>query len=254
MDAPETIGGTGKVATPWAIEAYKTYLFRKGNRSVKDIEAMRAGHPIDVSDLDVEIAALEKTIVMCHKLSLPTWEEINKLKGLKGLRDRLYGTTWPSMADLKQAAQTPLKDQQKAAELAKAHAELQELKLANTAWYAPPKPPSTPHKAWAAAKPKVVNAPVKIGATVGRSKLDQEWIMRIGIASNLNVSILQENGGLGSLATLRCKVCSCAYYLNGNEMGYTTSLPERIETFCRTHRHEPKSAPAPAGRLFRDED
>lgn len=283
MDATATTGGTGKdwinaavsklvtmaddakVASPSAVDAYKTYLYRRGNRSVKDIESCKAGQPIDLSELEKDIAATEATLWMCQQSELPAWDIEYKLKGLRAMRDQLVGRTWPSLEHIKAQAKAELENKKqesynKTVLLAAAKAELAQQKTKNG-----PKCPDPVKKlggktvySGKMAIPKILPLKPKppVSADLVRLKIEQEWLMRVGMLSNCNVTILQYTVvSQPSLEVmLKCKVCSSTKDVANSAVSSTNVLTESIEQFCRDHRHEPQQAAQPKGRLFRDED
>lgn len=257
-----------KIASPQAADAYKTYLYRKGHRTVSQIESIKPGQMIDLSVLESDIEHTEKIISMCEKVDLPSYEEQYKIKGLKALHEQVSGRMWPSFADIKQEIEAAQANGD-FAEAAK-KLELQKLQLAwskaqlnqqTTSNFLPdPKPGKKglstgvyKYPIQMLPKLKANPAPKTTEMGLGRSQIEQEWIMRVGVASNCNISIVQTNT-YATNAELRCKVCGSVKTVATNLIVRVTVLTDDLERFCREHRHNQVAlAGGPTGRKFRDD-
>lgn len=244
-----------------AVDAYRTYLFRNGKKTVSQIEAIKPGQIIPLDDLEHDIAIVQKTIQTVEKFGMPAAEEKAKLKGLLNLKAGLLNQ--PSSFIAKEVKTPPgkkmnvfgfLEPDDKAlptAESAPAPKVGYNVKLGVTK-----KNPIL------MVKPQPVKKAVSIMAA--GASLTQELLMQIGMLANGNVLIYQTMGAVskyGEHLTLRCKQCGTDKHLDDTlSLVSSHAVTDEIAAFCKLHRHEPGvpdgPAPAPqeAGRFFRDEE
>lgn len=94
----------------------------------------------------------------------------------------------------------------------------------------------------------------KVQMSIGKAYVDQEFIMRMGMMSNCNVSIHKHmDGSYFERVKLHCRVCDAMYTVPENQFTVDgNNLPTVIGSFCTEHRHDPKLEEK-VGRLFREE-
>jgi len=308
------------VASPEAVDAYKTYLYRQGHTALAN--SIHPGELIPTYQIEQHINVTIASITILKEFGMSRGAEEAKLAGLKKLLEGVAGKRTPSKEEealkakeaalLKKlnadalAAMKAVNNSKtvKAIELAKAQA------AALWEKYNPDPDAKADAKAKAAAsdlmdkfgntiadpqkiigsyfnkqfvqnlkaqtplgnknpilmvKPGTMVPVEKKGGLasiaalqVGRSKIEQEFIMRIGMVSDMNVVIEQYRSTGWDTVRLLCKRCSAVHvFSDAAFLAGATQLTDEAEKFCKAHRHE---APKPVveapvgGRKFREDD
>lgn len=264
------------------VDAYKTYLFRRGTQTVKEIENIKPGQVIPIEDLDEDIKAVQRSISNFKKWGIAYDEEEAKLKGLTNMLKQLAGRVWPDPLKPSQTEQQQFETAIAKAKLAKIAAEsLQFEKIKkqkeNEAKQKSKAPPSTagyfspqfiktlksqmplPEAPWKPPSNSAVPVAKELSVKVGVSTITQQFIMRVGMLSDCNVSIHQENNGrfMNSGISLQCGKCGSVRKIEDTiGLSNAQNLPTLVEAFCKQHKHEQKAASEaqPVGRFFREEE
>ena len=279
------------VASPEAVDAYKTYLYRQGQIGLGN--AIKPGELIDVAYIEKHIATLNAAIDTMKGFSLSYDAEMLQYKGLLKLRQSVVGRRAPTKTEedeahkawqaqkqeiaiqlykIKQENLEKQTQQEQAIKAKLKQAQVKKLNIFGVAvdpektiggWASYLKPIKNPILTVKPGTMLPVSKPKESLATlnVGRVKLEQEFIMRVGMVSNLNVLIeqVQDTGIARFTVRLRCKHCSSLRVLDdGMFLSGVTELTDDVDKFCRSHRHEAPmpvaTEPKAAGRRFREDD
>ena len=97
--------------------------------------------------------------------------------------------------------------------------------------------------------------PKDLAFRIGKSEVDQKFIMRMGMLSNCNVSVARiAGGGYLTESVLSCSKCKDTMKLTDSLLvAKENALASKIEEFCVAHKHDAKVTDR-EGRHFRVED
>ena len=255
------------------VDAYKNYL----DKSLYNMnsETLAPGNKIPTDGVDLDIAILENKIKQYEKFGFPAEEEKASLEALKKLRENVKGKHWPktsTVADPKGTIGGSVNKAVSGTYIGPGLAHLvnnnqSDCTHSSLIWHKLPSGTvlnkcsscqmifSATISGSTATPVKKPPAPKSIAMKVGRSDIDQEFIMRMGMMSNCNVSIARLIGSSYMEETvLSCKVCKQTLVMSDFILvSKGTELPNSVATFCTEHRHDKKVSET-TGRLFRDED
>lgn len=257
-----------------SVDAYKKYLQKSMPKySAKDFAA---GAMIPVDQVDKDILILENQISQYQKFGFPTEDKEKNLEVLKGYKTKVKGKFWPgTKTELQQSScpHTSTTTHITATNVKMAHC----LSCAKT-WQAPLSQQPLPKKSnyydkqfFEGIKAGLKYHPIQqmptdmlkpampssqaITLRAGKAEIDQKLIMRIGMASNCNVSIARVyvQYAYGQETALRCDKCEeTARIPDSVFVAKESGLPAKIEEFCKAHRHDAK-ADESTGRMFRED-
>lgn len=238
------------------VDAYKTYLQKAMPKySAKDFAA---GAAIPVDQVQKDILVLENKISQYKKFSFSCEKEEKQLAILKGYEAKVKGKHWPGTETVLKQGACSHKDKT-AYTTATGEKILRCLDCTKT-WKLPVAANYDINHKGIMVMPKqtfinVDTGPKEIKLRVGRAEIDQKFIMRMGMISNCNVSIVRKSGAHYTDDTvLHCDNCNKSLVVNDSTLvSKENALPAVIESFCQAHRHDAK-ADERTGRLFREDN
>jgi len=270
------------------VDAYKTYLSKAmPTLTAKDFAE---GAPIPTDQVEKDILILENKIAQYKKFGFPCDKEEDQLEILKKYKAGVQGKNWPTAKKAMNAAANMAADQLKYVGCqhpsnsrlqftTATGVEMLKCQVCGKVWHAPLGPvkigtdlgiwyDQTFLKNLKAQTPNIKKNPIllippsfvtenvkPLAMRVGKTEVEQRFLMQMGMLSNCNVSIARIASSYMDKFVLKCAKCDQTVELSDALLiAKVDGLPVKVEEFCIAHRHDAKAFGKEQGRYFREDD